>query len=117
MALELHTTNSSKSKLTKEEQEKFRFLAEHVWQTPWWREFIDRKIRPQRDADMDKLLNGIDGRGGGLDQRTEDRLRGEISALNLILNVDEFCRQQHDLKHITQEQKLKEINQNGSDDF
>ena len=50
----------------------------------WWRKFIEA-VKDRRASFIDSLVSGT------MDQRTEDRTRGQISELNFILALDQHA--------------------------
>lgn len=51
---------------------------------PWWRKFIET-VKERRASFIDSLVSG------DMDQRTEDRTRGQISELNFIVGLDQYA--------------------------
>jgi hypothetical protein len=66
--------------------EQFDDALRTAYETVWWRTFV-RLIGDRRSALMDDLCTRVD-----MDQRQEDRCRGQISELAFILLLDERAR-------------------------
>lgn len=67
------------------ELERFDNLARDAFKQPWWRAIV-KAIQDRRSAFVNMLCEGK------LEQRDEDRLRGQISELNFILFLDDQAR-------------------------
>lgn len=85
---------------TVEELNRIESEIKELWQIPGWRRFITM-ITNKRNNDFNTSCTQL------LDQRIDDRLKGGISALNFILNIDEKIRQLNDPKWIQFEEKLR----------
>jgi len=79
----------SNKQITPEDLDRYEQLLREAFHAPWWREFI-RLIEKRRNDFLEKLCNG------NLDQRQEDRLRGEISNCSYIISIDEAGDQLND---------------------
>jgi|SRR6185436_7018542 len=75
--------------ITPEDLDRYEQLLKEAFHAPWWREFI-RLIEKRRNDFLERLCNG------NLDQRQEDRLRGEISNCSYIISIDEAGDQLND---------------------
>lgn len=68
--------------------ENFEQALRGAYETLWWRQFISL-IKERRAMFVEALV------GGDLDQRAEDRTRGQISELNFILSLDMYAEAQN----------------------
>jgi hypothetical protein len=66
-------------------QVEFNELMREAYDKPWWRAIMVA-IKQRRDGFVAQLVNAQD------DQRTEDRLRGQINELNFFITLDEQGR-------------------------
>jgi hypothetical protein len=64
------------------ELENFDALCREAHDKPWWRAVI-KAARARRESFLNQLVMG------GLDQRDEDKLRGQILELNFFIILDE----------------------------
>lgn len=64
--------------------EEFERILKGAHDDVWWRRFIEL-IKERRMSFIDSLV------GGEMDQRSEDRTRGQISELNFILTLDMYA--------------------------
>ena len=62
--------------------ETFEQALQGAYEDPWWRLFIET-VKERRASFIDSLV------AGDMDQRSEDRTRGQISELNFILALDQ----------------------------
>ena len=66
------------------ELEEFERALAHAHDEPWWRKFIET-VKERRASFVETLVSG------SMDQRSEDRCRGQISELNFILSLDQYA--------------------------
>ena len=78
--------NSKKSKI-EEDLDRFDQVLRGAYTDPWWREFV-RLVGLRRQSYMEDLVSS------SLDQRIEDRIRGQITELTWILSLDAVAGRQ-----------------------
>jgi len=66
------------------EMENFEQALRGAREDLWWRKFIET-VKERRMAFIDSLV------AGDMDQRSEDRTRGQISELNFIIGLDLYA--------------------------
>lgn len=74
--------STREERVRKGELEEFERILEGAHEDIWWRRFIET-VKERRAAFVDSLVAGT------MDQRTEDRTRGQISELNFIIALDQ----------------------------
>lgn len=92
--------------LTVEELHKFDSLAAEAWDKPWWRQYM-KVIKDRRLGQLAILVDGFS------DQRSEDRLRGQINELNFIIAIDSYMQQIHNdrIEDVEKEKERTNLNE------
>lgn len=84
MAPESPTRPSARVEVAGVELREFERTLKNAHNDLWWRQFVNL-IKDRRMSFMETLAGGI------LDQRAEDRLRGQISELSWLLALDQYA--------------------------
>jgi len=84
---ELRNIERRKQEDLKEIQNRFDLTLKNVYNDPWWRQFI-KLIKERRQMLSEQLESGLFE-----SRREEERARGQISELKLILSLDKYSEQ------------------------
>lgn len=87
--MEQEQVTGENKQLTPEDLDKIDNLLKEAFDAPWWRHYITM-VKNRRNGMLEALCNS------NLEQRKEDRLRGEISNCSWTLLIDEAGRQLND---------------------
>lgn len=63
--------------------ERFEQALRGAYDDPWWRQLVTT-IKDRKQEFLEQLAMGLS------DQRTEDRIRGQITELNFLLALDKY---------------------------
>lgn len=84
MGRDASSDNERATRVQLGELEEFERILRGAHDDVWWRRFIEL-IRERRASFIDSLV------AGDMDQRSEDRTRGQISELNFVLSLDQYA--------------------------
>jgi len=84
---ELRVIEKKKQEGLKEVQDSFDLALKSAYKEPWWRQFV-KLIKERRHMLSEQLESGLFE-----SRREEERARGQISELKLILSLDKYSEQ------------------------